>query len=146
MENLWDKICAEHAEVDIDDFSDQPKRMQRKETQIDYKKCSAGKSIFCLPVLTVLSATYYDNVLMPIIASGLTEMIKTAESENVFKYKKRNKFNGCDFLTEYLFNANPKRADKNQHTELGKIPFCQEFDKDFPRKPLPLSLRFVFWP
>ena len=53
MENLWDKICAEHSEVDIDDYSDQPKRMQRKETQIDYKKCSAGKSIFFLLLLTV---------------------------------------------------------------------------------------------
>ena len=141
MENLWDKICAEHAEVDIDDFSDQPKRMQRKDVIIDYKKCSAGKLIFC-GFSFYLSATYYDNVLMPIIASGLTEMIKTAESENVFKYKKRNKFNGCDFLTEYLFNANPKRAGKHEHTELGEIPFCQEFDKDFPRKPLPLSVRY----
>ena len=46
MENLWDKICAEHAEVDIDNFSDQPKRMQREETQIDYKKCSAGSFVF----------------------------------------------------------------------------------------------------
>ena len=80
---------------------------------------------------------------MPIISSGLSEMIKSAERENVFKYAKRNKFNGCDFLTEYLFNANPKRANQCEQTTLDKIPFCVEFDKSFPRKQLPLSLRYI---
>merc|ERR1711931_52864 len=129
--NLWETICAEHAEIEQDDLSDQPKRMFSEESQkLDYKNCSA--------------ATYYDRVLMPIISSGLTAMIKNAERENVFKYAKRNKFNGCNFLTEYLFNANPKRASQcGEPTTLDQIPFCIEFDKNFPRKQLPLSLRLT---
>ena len=78
---------------------------------------------------------------MPVVEEALIEMVKAAEGENVFKYKKRNKFNGCDFLTEYLFNKNPKR-NSSKNVPLDEIPFCQDFNKKFPRKQLPLSLRF----
>ena len=80
---------------------------------------------------------------MPVVEEALIEMVKAAEGENVFKYKKRNKFNGCDFLTEYLFNKNPKR-NSSKNVPLDQIPFCQDFNKKFPRKQLPLSLRFFF--
>ena len=79
---------------------------------------------------------------MPVVEEALIEMVKAAEGENVFKYKKRNKFNGCDFLTEYLFNKNPKR-NSSKNVPLDEIPFCQDFNKKFPRKQLPLSLRFL---
>ena len=76
---------------------------------------------------------------MPLISAGLEEMIESARDSNVFKYKKTNKFNGCDFMTEYLYNKNPKRECSRK--TLKDIPFCQEFDQKCPRKELPLSLR-----
>merc|ERR1712241_1125074 len=91
--NLWESICAEHETVEI---QNEPEKPLRYKTDVaDHKNCSA--------------AAYFDNVLMPILSSGLREMVSEAERENVFKYKKRNKFNGCDFLTEYLYNSNPAR-------------------------------------
>ena len=43
MATLWDTICAEHAEVEHDDLSDQPKRMFSEDNEkLDHKNCSAG--------------------------------------------------------------------------------------------------------
>jgi len=80
---------------------------------------------------------------MPLISAGLEEMVENAREANVFKYPKPNKFNGCDFMTHFLFNKNPKRNSEcsNSNVPLSSIPFCQEFDKQCPRKELPLSLR-----
>ncbi|XP_007952928.1 IQ domain-containing protein K [Orycteropus afer afer] len=53
--------------------------------------------------------------------------------------RKRTKFIACDFLTEWLYNHNPKRIDE-PFTEFFSIPFVAEWLKYHPRPPVPLSL------
>uniref|UniRef100_A0A8C3ER77 Uncharacterized protein n=1 Tax=Corvus moneduloides TaxID=1196302 RepID=A0A8C3ER77_CORMO len=53
--------------------------------------------------------------------------------------EKRNKFIASGFLTEWLYNKNPKKKDES-FTELFSIPFVKDWLKDHPRPPIPLSL------
>ncbi|XP_071077824.1 IQ domain-containing protein K isoform X10 [Desmodus rotundus] len=56
--------------------------------------------------------------------------------------RKRTKFIACDFLTEWLYNQNPKRTGK-LFTEFFSIPFVEQWLKQYPRPPIPLSLRLT---
>ncbi len=50
---------------------------------------------------------YLEAYVYPTLLPGLLELLKTAKDEKCFE-RKFFKFNGCDFLTEYLYNNNPK--------------------------------------
>ncbi|XP_064009923.1 IQ domain-containing protein K isoform X3 [Pogoniulus pusillus] len=91
----------------------------------DPKTCSAGE--------------YLEYFIFPVLLPGMAELLHRAKKEKCFE-RKRTKFIACDFLTEWLYNKNPKRKDES-FTEFFAIPFVKEWLKDHPRPPIPLSLR-----
>ncbi|NXI94645.1 IQCK protein, partial [Psophia crepitans] len=81
---------------------------------------------------------YIEYYIFPVLLPGLAELLHQAEKEKCFE-RKRTKFIACDFLTEWLYNKNPKRKDES-FTEFFSIPFVNDWLKDHPRPPIPLSL------
>jgi len=133
MGTLWENICSEFKEYkeQLPEEDPSPKVSVQKvgpdeELTDDLTKCSSVK--------------YIRTQMIPIIREALTQMIDTAEDNDVFKYKRKNKFNPCDFLTEFLYNNNPKRKGEDP-VSLSDIPFVSKWDKTHPRPILPLSMR-----
>ncbi|XP_063270850.1 IQ domain-containing protein K, partial [Prinia subflava] len=81
---------------------------------------------------------YLEFYIFPVLLPGLAALLQEAEKENCFEGK-RTKFIPSDFLTEWLYNNNPKKKDES-FTELFSIPFVKDWLKDHPRPPVPLSL------
>ncbi|XP_075035832.1 IQ domain-containing protein K [Mixophyes fleayi] len=81
---------------------------------------------------------YLENYIFPVLLPGMAEMLVEAEKEKCFS-RKRTKFIACDFLTEWLYNQNPIRKGQ-QCKDFFEIPFVEEWLKDHPRPPIPLSL------
>ncbi|KAE8579660.1 hypothetical protein XENTR_v10024136 [Xenopus tropicalis] len=92
--------------------------------QTDHKTCSPQE--------------YLERYIFPILLPGMAEMLIEAEKEKCFQ-RRRTKFIACDFITQWLYNKNPRRKDQNS-TTFFEIPFVQEWLKDHPRPPIPLSL------
>ncbi|NXN31848.1 IQCK protein, partial [Nycticryphes semicollaris] len=81
---------------------------------------------------------YLEYYIFPVLLPGMAELLHRAKKEKCFE-RKRTKFIACDFLTEWLYNKNPKREDE-PFTEFFSIPFVSDWLKDHPRPPIPLSL------
>ncbi|NXK56298.1 IQCK protein, partial [Chauna torquata] len=81
---------------------------------------------------------YLEYYIFPVLLPGMAELLHRAKKEKCFE-RKRTKFIACDFLTEWLYNHNPKRKDES-FTEFFSIHFVNDWLKDHPRRPLPLSL------
>ncbi|XP_068885600.1 IQ domain-containing protein K isoform X2 [Aphelocoma coerulescens] len=81
---------------------------------------------------------FLEFYIFPVLLPGLAALLHEAEKEKCFEGK-RNKFIASDFLTEWLYNKNPKKKDES-FTELFSIPFVKDWLKDHPRPPIPLSL------
>ncbi|KAM6155694.1 IQ domain-containing protein K [Rhynchocyon petersi] len=81
---------------------------------------------------------YLEMFVFPVLLPGIASLLHQAKNEKCFE-RKRTKFLACDFLTEWLYNHNSKRADE-PFTDFVSIPFVAEWLKHHPRPPLPLSL------
>ncbi|XP_010288731.1 PREDICTED: IQ domain-containing protein K [Phaethon lepturus] len=81
---------------------------------------------------------YLEYYIFPVLLPGMSELLHQAKKEKCFE-RRRTKFIACDFLTEWLYNKNPKRKDES-FTEFFSIPFVNDWLKDHPRPPIPLSL------
>ncbi|XP_009866013.1 PREDICTED: IQ domain-containing protein K, partial [Apaloderma vittatum] len=71
---------------------------------------------------------YLEYYIFPVLLPGIAELLHRAEKEKCFE-RKRTKFIACDFLTEWLYNKNPKRKDE-PFTEFFSIPFVNDWLKD----------------
>ncbi|XP_062955963.1 IQ domain-containing protein K [Cynocephalus volans] len=81
---------------------------------------------------------YLETFIFPVLLPGMARLLHQAKKEKCFE-RKRTKFIACDFLTEWLYNQNPKRIGE-PFTEFFSIPFVEEWLKHYPRPPIPLSL------
>ncbi|XP_021570167.1 IQ domain-containing protein K [Carlito syrichta] len=97
---------------------------QDKPETVDPKTCSPKE--------------YLETFIFPVLLPGMASLLHQAKKEKCFE-RKRTKFIACDFLTEWLYNQNPKRTGE-PFTEFFSIPFVEEWLKHHPRPPIPLSL------
>ncbi|XP_051005254.1 IQ domain-containing protein K isoform X1 [Acomys russatus] len=81
---------------------------------------------------------YLEMFIFPVLLPGMASLLHQAKKEKCFE-RKRTKFIACDYLTEWLYNQNPKRAGE-PFTEFFSIPFVEEWLKQHPRPPIPISL------
>ncbi|XP_026953908.1 IQ domain-containing protein K isoform X5 [Sagmatias obliquidens] len=81
---------------------------------------------------------YLETFIFPVLLPGMASLLHQAKKEKCFE-RKRTKFIACDFLTEWLYNQNPKRIGET-FTEFFSIPFVEEWLKLHPRPAIPLSL------
>ncbi|XP_020035639.2 IQ domain-containing protein K isoform X2 [Castor canadensis] len=98
--------------------------LQEKSKAADPKECSPKE--------------YFETYIFPVLLPGMASLLHQAKKEKCFE-RKRTKFIACDFLTEWLYNQNPKRTGE-PFTEFFSIPFVEEWLKHHPRPPIPLSL------
>ncbi|XP_030338128.1 IQ domain-containing protein K [Strigops habroptila] len=159
--SLWDRVCAEY-EAEQPQFPDGPESKQEfvsleagiaQPLRVE-QFCSAPAADTSVQQLLSTPETapipeppdpktcppreYLEYYIFPVLLPGMAELLHRAQEEKCFE-RKRTKFIACDFLTEWLYNNNPKRKDES-FTEFFSIPFVKDWLKDHPRRPIPLSL------
>ncbi|XP_066432353.1 IQ domain-containing protein K isoform X2 [Eleutherodactylus coqui] len=140
--SVWQQICAEY-ELEQPSL---PPGFKSKGTSIICVKDNPSEEGICDDISseripdpkTCSPREYLENYIFPVLLPGMAEMLAEAKKEKCF-IRKRTKFIACDFLTHWLYNQNPLRRDQ-QHKDFFQIPFVQEWLKDHPRPPIPLSL------
>ncbi|XP_068952159.1 IQ domain-containing protein K isoform X2 [Petaurus breviceps papuanus] len=100
--------------------------------------CVAPESPEVFDPKTCSPREYLENFIFPVLLPGMANLLHQAKKEKCFE-RKKTKFIACDFLTEWLYNQNPKRIDE-PFTEFFSIPFVEDWLKVHPRPPIPLSL------
>uniref|UniRef100_A0A673VTE8 IQ motif containing K n=1 Tax=Suricata suricatta TaxID=37032 RepID=A0A673VTE8_SURSU len=159
--NLWEQICEEY-EDELPHFPEGYKAKQEVMTTVSPLEEMVfhgfnTEHLYSAPHLTTDShipcpelkletvhpktcspKVYLETFIFPVLLPGMASLLQQAKKENCFE-RKRTKFIACDFLTEWLYNQNPKRIGE-PFTEFFSIPFVEQWLKDHPRPAIPLSL------
>ncbi|XP_042522572.1 IQ domain-containing protein K [Dipodomys spectabilis] len=158
--NLWEQICEEY-EAELPSFLEckvKPEAavpvspleelvfpsiraehlVPAAQTPVDSHVPCPQKELVTLDPKTCSPKEYLENFIFPVLLSGMVSLLHQAKIEKCFE-RKRTKFIACDYLTEWLYNHNPKRTGET-FTEFFSIPFVEEWLKNHPRPPIPLSL------
>ncbi|KAM6054613.1 IQ domain-containing protein K isoform 2-T2 [Chlamydotis macqueenii] len=159
--SLWEQVCAEY-EAEQPQFPDVPEpkhgsvpleagTSQLLHMEQFYSAPAADTVVQQLPPIpeaapfpgppdpkACSAREYLEYYIFPVLLPGMAELLQRAEKEECFE-RKRTTFIACDFLTEWLYNKNPKRKDE-PFTEFFSIPFVIDWLTAHPRPPIPLSL------
>ncbi|XP_052408747.1 IQ domain-containing protein K [Carassius gibelio] len=101
-------------------------------------RCSSQTQCSVSPGLCPgLSRCYLEERVFPVLLPGLEALLAEALEHRCVE-RRKTAFNGCDFLTEWLYNKNPG-ADRTP-TPFHSIPFVQSWLLEHPRPPIPASL------
>ncbi|XP_054570351.1 IQ domain-containing protein K [Eptesicus fuscus] len=158
---LWERICEEY-EVELPPFPEGYKTQQEAvltvspmeeslfrgfsaEHSFPFPHWATDSHIPCTQIKletidpkTCSPKEYLETFIFPVLLPGIASLLHQAKKEKCFE-RKRTKFIACDFLTEWLYNQNPKRTGE-PFTDFFSIPFVEQWLKQHPRPPIPLSL------
>ncbi|XP_059547969.1 IQ domain-containing protein K isoform X1 [Myotis daubentonii] len=158
---LWERICEEY-EAELPPFPEGYKTKQEAmitvspmeetlfrgfsaEHRYPFPQWATDSHIPCTQIKletidpkTCSPKEYLETFIFPVLLPGIASLLHQAKKEKCFE-RKRTKFIACDFLTEWLYNQNPKRTGE-PFTDFFSIPFVEQWLKQHPRPPIPLSL------